>query len=212
VAHHGGEVVEAVRLQPHEGGEEPRLEHVALDGAGLVGEHDGDVVALVAAREAGRAARQVAERLNRRALVTVGAAGPASDLATLPDVHAEAARTVAALAAHGRQGDGAAAADLGFAGLVVGSSPQIGQFVDSVLGPVVDYDGRRRTELLATLEAYFAAGSSPRHAADSLHVHVNTVAQRLERIGALLGPGWQQPERSLEVQLALRLRRLLPEA
>ncbi|WP_238384606.1 helix-turn-helix domain-containing protein [Segeticoccus rhizosphaerae] len=198
-------------------GDQPRRSLVlstqsALDGAGLVGEHDGDVVAVIGAGEAGPPARQVAQRLGRRARVTVGAAGPTSELAALPDLHAEAARTVAALTALGREGDGAAAADLGFAGLVVGSSPQIGLFVDTVLGPVADYDRRRRTELLTTLEAYFAAGCSPRHAADSLHVHVNTVAQRIERISALLGSDWQQPERSLEIQLALRLRRLLPDA
>jgi hypothetical protein len=35
------------------------------------------------------------------------------------------------------------------------------------------------------------------------------VAQRLERVGLLLGSDWQQPEQSLELQLALRLRRLL---
>jgi len=41
-----------------------------------------------------------------------------------------------------------------------------------------------------------------------LHVHVNTVTQRLDRVGQLLGPQWQRPERALEVQLALRLHRL----
>ena len=79
------------------------------------------------------------------------------------------------------------------------------------LGPVLDYDRTRGTDLLGTLEAYFAAGGSPRHAATRLHVHVNTVAQRLERIGSLLGTGWQGPEQSLELQLALRLRRLMPD-
>ena len=39
-------------------------------------------------------------------------------------------------------------------------------------------------------------------------MHVNTVTQRLERVGQLLGPDWQKPERALEVQLALRLHRL----
>jgi hypothetical protein len=34
---------------------------------------------------------------------------------------------------------------------------------------------------------------------------VNTVAQRLERIGRLLGEDWQSPARALEIQLALRL-------
>ena len=45
-------------------------------------------------------------------------------------------------------------------------------------------------------------------AAELLHVHVNTVTQRLERVGQLIGTDWQQPERALEVQLALRLHRL----
>jgi len=42
-----------------------------------------------------------------------------------------------------------------------------------------------------------------------LHVNANTVAQRLERVGLLLGRDWQRPEQSLELQLALRLRRLM---
>jgi DNA-binding PucR family transcriptional regulator len=59
-----------------------------------------------------------------------------------------------------------------------------------------------------TLEAYFGVGGSLARAAELLHVHVNTVTQRLERIGQLLGADWQRPERALEVQLALRLQRL----
>jgi hypothetical protein len=34
------------------------------------------------------------------------------------------------------------------------------------------------------------------------------VAQRLERVGRLLGPDWQSPARALEIQLALRLHAL----
>jgi DNA-binding PucR family transcriptional regulator len=34
------------------------------------------------------------------------------------------------------------------------------------------------------------------------------VVQRLDRIQALLGPGWNDPERALELQLALRLHLL----
>ncbi len=45
-------------------------------------------------------------------------------------------------------------------------------------------------------------------AAAALRVHGNTVTQRLERIGRLLGPGWTSPDRALEIQLALRLHRL----
>ena len=52
---------------------------------------------------------------------------------------------------------------------------------------------RRGTDLVRTLDAYFASGMSPARTKDDLHVHVNTVAQRLERIGRLLGPDWQSP-------------------
>jgi DNA-binding PucR family transcriptional regulator len=72
----------------------------------------------------------------------------------------------------------------------------------------VTYDRRRGTDLVRTLDAYFASGMSPARTKDALHVHVNTVAQRLERIGRLLGPDWQSPARALEIQLALRLHRL----
>jgi DNA-binding PucR family transcriptional regulator len=60
----------------------------------------------------------------------------------------------------------------------------------------------------STLEAYFGAGASASRAAETLHVHVNTVTQRLERVSQLIGDQWQQPDRALDVQLALRLHRL----
>ena len=119
-------------------------------------------------------------------------------------------RTVRAMIALGHSGTGAAAADLGFAGLIVGSEPDVGEYVQQTLGPLTAYDDARGTDLVGTVESYFAAGGSPRHTATLLHVHVNTVSQRLERVGNLLGPNWQQPDRSLELQLALRLRRLMP--
>ena len=50
----------------------------------------------------------------------------------------------------------------------------------------------------------------PAETAKRLHVHPNTVAQRLDRIGTLLGEDWRDPARRLDVQLALRLRRLVP--
>ncbi len=81
-------------------------------------------------------------------------------------------------------------------------------FVRSTLGPVLDYDARRGTKLLETLAVYFTHGGNLSRAKDDLHVHVNTVTQRLDRIARLLGEDWQSPQRSLEVQVALQLQRL----
>ncbi|WP_232668537.1 helix-turn-helix domain-containing protein [Pseudonocardia sp. TRM90224] len=138
--------------------------------------------------------------------VTVGAAGPVVPGAGLRDALAEARRTAVALAALGRPAG--SARDLGFAGLVGGSAAEVAAFVEDVLGPVLAHDVERGTELVATLRAWFAAGGSPRRASGELHVHVNTVAQRLDRVTALLGEGWQQPDRALQVQLALHLQLL----
>jgi len=183
--------------------------HAAIGAGGVVGEHDGDVVALVSGDSPGALAKTMASRLSRSSVVTVAGVGPLTDIDGVAEGHGEAVRTVGALVALGHRGTGAAAADLGFAGLIVGSDPDVSAYVHRVLGPVLEYDDARGTNLLGTLESYFAAGSSPRHAATELHVHVNTVAQRLERIAALLGSTWQRPDRALELQLAARLRHLI---
>ncbi len=174
----------------------------------LVGIHDDDVVALVPGCDPDAMAKGVAARIGRRGVVTVAGVGPVAGVSGIPAAHQEGVRTVGALIALGHRGHGAAATHLGFAGLIVGSDPDVSDYVGRLLGPLRDYDDRRGTDLVGTLEAYFAAGSSPRHAASALHVHVNTVSQRLERIGGLLGDDWQSPEHALELQLALRLRRL----
>lgn len=178
----------------------------------LVGSHDGQIVALVPGTDADALAKAVAARLGRRSTVTVAGVGPLTNVQQIPAAHEEAARTARALIALGHRGQGAAATQLGFAGLIVGSEPDVGEYVRRLLAPLIDYDARRGTDLVGTLDAYFAAGASPRHAATTLHVHVNTVSQRLERIGALLGDSWQDPDHALELQLALRLRRLLVDA
>ncbi|MFI9269454.1 helix-turn-helix domain-containing protein [Kitasatospora sp. NPDC052896] len=79
-------------------------------------------------------------------------------------------------------------------------------FLRRTLGPLLDHDARRGTELVPTLAAYFAAGGSPTRAAEALFVHPNTVARRLDRVATLLDdPAWHRPARALDLQLALRL-------
>jgi len=167
---------------------------------------DGDTATELARRTAGHLGTAVHEA------VTVGASAPIRDLAAAPDTVAaayeEGRRCLDALRLLGRSGDGAAAEDFGFLGLLLAGDRDIAGFVDRTIGEVVAYDERRGTDLLRTLDAYFACGMSPARTKDELHVHVNTVAQRLERVGRLLGEDWQGPARVLEIQLALRLHRL----
>lgn len=191
--------------------------HLAATRHGLAAARDGGTV-LVLPLAAGDSATELARRTARHLgtavhqPVTVGASAPVTDLTvhhdTVAGAYAEGRRCLDALRLLGRGGDGAAAEDFGFLGLLLAGDRDVGGFVGRTVGPVVDYDERRGTELLHTLDAYFACGMSPARTKDALHVHVNTVAQRLERVGRLLGEDWQTPARALEIQLALRLHRL----
>ncbi|MFF2611670.1 helix-turn-helix domain-containing protein [Kitasatospora sp. NPDC058046] len=155
-------------------------------------------------------ARQAAERLARLAgfPVTVGAGRPAAGPPALAASYGEGLRCLRALRVLGRAGEGASARALGFLGVLLGDGHDVDGFVGATLGPLLAYDARRGTELVRTLRAYFDCGGSLTRAKDELHVHVNTVVQRLDRVEALLGRDWNQPERSLELQLALRLQLL----
>ena len=183
--------------------------HAAACG-GLAAQRDGNVTLLVDGDHPGDAARRMARELGAYlgVPVTAGGAGPLAGPQQVPTAYAEAQRCASSLMALGRAGDGASAAELGFVGLLVGAERDVGAFVTDTIGALLEYDRRRGTALVQTLEAYFHAGASAARAAEALHIHVNTVAQRIGRIGQVLGAGWQHPERTLELQLALRLHRL----
>ncbi|MFF1510448.1 helix-turn-helix domain-containing protein [Streptomyces sp. NPDC058326] len=191
--------------------------HLAATRHGLASARDGGTVLLLplGPRESATdLARQTARSLGGtlREPVTVGASAPVRAPLDRPDqvavAYEEARRCLDALVLLHRTGQGAAAEDLGFLGLLLADGRDIDGFVDRTIGQVVAYDRRRGTDLVRTLDAYFASGMSPARTKDELHVHVNTVAQRLERVGRLLGPDWQSPSRALEIQLALRLHAL----
>jgi sugar diacid utilization regulator len=191
--------------------------HLAATRQGLAAARDGGTVLLLPLKPGITAtdlARRTAHHLGTAVheAVTVGASAPVVDLAAHPDTaaaaYAEARRCLDALRLLGRTGDGAAVEDFGFLGLLLAGDRDVAGFVDRTIGRVTAYDERRGTDLIRTLEAYFTCGMSPARTKDELHVHVNTVAQRLERVGRLLGDDWQTPARALEIQLALRLLRL----
>ncbi|WP_243715983.1 helix-turn-helix domain-containing protein [Actinomadura darangshiensis] len=177
---------------------------------GLAAARADEIVLLLPGDRPGDAARRVAKELGASlgGPATVGAAGPVHGPAEVAATHREAQRCADALLALGRRGDGAGASELGFVGLLIGDDRDVSGFLGSALGPVLDYDDRRGTALVQTLEAYFGTGGSLSRTADRLHIHVNTVSQRLDRIARLLDDDWQTPERALELQLALRLHRL----
>ncbi|MCX5390783.1 helix-turn-helix domain-containing protein [Streptomyces sp. NBC_00094] len=196
-----------------EGGEQGRAvvwaSSYAYRLSGLKTVQGGCIVLLLPGIDASAAAQAVAAELSPLLghPVSVAASGPGQSPDGVGRMYLEAVRCLDAMSALGGTGSAASVQDLGFLGLLLSDDHDVEGFVEGAIGPVLDYDAERFTDLTRTLEAYFASGASPTNAAEALHVHPNTVSRRLERIGELLGPEWQKPGQVLEVQLALRLQR-----
>ena len=73
------------------------------------------------------------------------------------------------------------------------------------------YDAERQRDLAATLETYLEQARHHARTCEALHIHPNTLYQRLDRVTEVLGPRWKEPDRALELQVALRLHRLLAD-
>jgi GAF domain-containing protein len=73
------------------------------------------------------------------------------------------------------------------------------------------YDDRRQTQLLATLEEFLAHWRSVGSCAGALHIHPNTLRQRLGRIHEISGIDVDAVD-PLSLELAVKLARLTPPA
>jgi DNA-binding PucR family transcriptional regulator len=89
-----------------------------------------------------------------------------------------------------------------------GRAQDLDRFLTQSLAPLLAYDQRRSTRLVATLSAYFANSGNLTRTAGALHVHINTLLKRLDRVESILGDQWRTPDRALHLQVALRLHDL----
>ena len=183
---------------------------IARENSGVAGSQDGRLVIIMPGTDADSAAETVSSRLNASlgSPVWVGAAR-SDEPRRLSLASAEALRCARCLQRMGGGGGSATVQSLGQIGLLLGSESEetVGEFVQASIGPLLEHDNARRSELVSTLEAYLSHNSSLKAAASQLHVHPNTVLQRLQKISVLLGDDdWRsRSEKRLDLQLALRL-------
>jgi purine catabolism regulator len=93
--------------------------------------------------------------------------------------------------------------------LALDGHPELGAFYEETLATIDNYDRTNRSELVPTLEAFFAADNSLAETASRLHLHRNTVAYRLRRIEQISGHQLGDPETRLALHLGLRVRHAL---
>jgi purine catabolism regulator len=108
----------------------------------------------------------------------------------------------------GRQ---ASFADLGLHRLLfaMAQHPELSDYFRGTVGDLLAYDERSSAELMATLDAFFAANGSPTETAQRLRLHRNTVLYRLRRIEEVGHLRLDDPATRLNLHLCLRIRDVL---
>lgn len=142
----------------------------------------------------------------------VGLAACGRGVAEIRRAHREARQTATMLRALGRPGVVAEPAELGaYRSLFTQAGAADAQvFVRTTVGPLLDHDRERGRggDLAATVAVYLANAQHHARTCSDLHIHANTLYQRLNRADDLLGEGWRSADRALDIQLALRLHAL----
>ncbi|OLF19347.1 diguanylate phosphodiesterase [Actinophytocola xanthii] len=189
------------------------LHDIARERSGLAGEHLGRATMILPRADDDRTVEEVHSRLRRtlgRPVVVVGERAVNQDWARAFSL---ASRCGAVMRAIGHTDLGATTGRYALYAMLFDTERvrELDRFVADTIGPLLDYDRRRGTDLVDTLAVYFVHRANVAATARALHVHVNTLLKRLDRASEVLGLDLRQ-DNDLELRLGLRLHQLRPVA
>nr|AAS19481.1 PmoR [Mycobacterium sp. M156] len=79
------------------------------------------------------------------------------------------------------------------------------RYAQAILGPLVSYDERHGSDLVATLDHWFNNGCNSAQTARNLQLHTKSLTYRLHRIAEISGLDLGSRETRLDIELALRI-------
>lgn len=149
--------------------------------------------------------------VGRTISVSAGIGNRTATIAELPRAHDEARQAMRLVRHGGKRGTVASYRGLGaFRLLLEVERPEsLHRYVTETLGPLQRYEEDRDTPLLRTVEQLILAHWNQREAARRLHVHINTLLYRMQRIEQLTGVSLSDPETRVALAVAVRARSLL---
>jgi sugar diacid utilization regulator len=139
--------------------------------------------------------------------LTVGIGGVCHTPREISKSYAQARRAAEVALRFGRKGEVVNFDDLGLYRLIfqIEDRAELRAFVEQVLGPLLEYDRKHRTDFARTIRAYLANNNSLQATAKELFVHVNTAAYRIQRIQAITGLELAKTEDCLLARVALMI-------
>ncbi|MEV6632677.1 GAF domain-containing protein [Actinoplanes sp. NPDC051470] len=187
-----------------------RLHAMSREWNGLAGEHLGRATLLAAADDPAGLAATVHGRLRRELGSPVRAVAEGVPDGTWGRAFEIAGKCCDLMLGLGLTDQGSTTEPYAMYALLFdpGRAQDLDRFLTESLAPLLAYDQRRSTRLVATLSAYFGNSGNLARTAGALHVHTNTLLKRLDRVESILGDQWRTPDRALQLQVALRLHEL----
>lgn len=141
---------------------------------------------------------------------TIAALGPATEIAQARSSERRARLTLQLIRDGVIPADGIARCEDYTLELILLADREVAQdHVGRWLSPLLHTRPSTRKRLEATLGAWLRHHGSPAAAAQELGVHPHTISYRVTQLRDLLGTAIDDPERRFELEIALRLRRLL---
>ena len=143
--------------------------------------------------------------------VSVGIGGPCQHLKDVRRSYNEATRALDVAALLRKQSLVVSFSDLGVFEILLrqGKPDELREFASRYIGPLAAYDRRQGGGLVDTLETYVRHNYSLHETAEELVLHPNTVKYRLQKIEELCGANLRSSEDLMNLQIALRLHRLM---
>ncbi len=83
--------------------------------------------------------------------------------------------------------------------------PELIRFYNETLRPLVEYDKKKDTELVKTLEAYFENNGNLKKISKQLYTHYNTILYRIQRIEEICNLNLQNSQERLNLEIALKI-------
>lgn len=164
-------------------------------------------------RPARELARDILGRLGEPERASAGIGRYRPGVAGLRAAYHEAERALAIGRHLFGAGQATCFADLGTYRLLYAlkDNPDLADFCRETLGALIEYDARNGTELVRTLDAYFAHRANLQATADALFLHRNSLAYRLRRVEEVAGVNLDDFEDRFRLQLALKARQVLAQ-
>jgi hypothetical protein len=185
------------------------LHDIARDRAGLAGEHLGRATMILPSSDDEQTVTEVHNGLRRTLSGPVTVVGERATGHDWARAFTMAGRCGAVMRAIGHTDLGATTRRYALYAMLFDPerAGELDRFLTDAIGPLLEYDRRRGTDLVDTLSAYYVHHTNVAATARALHLHVNTLLKRLDRAGTVLGTDWRR-ENDLELQLGLRLHQL----